>query len=316
VFAVRRHPTAPRIGIKVDVDTFQGTREGVPRLLDILGRHRVRASFYLSLGPDRSGMAIFRLFRPGFLAKQLRNKAPGTYGWRTMLYGTLLPAPIIGQGIDAITRRMMDEGHEAGLHAWDHVAWHDGLWRMDEAKVRAEIDRGLSAFSRLFGRPPQGFAAPAWRYRLEAAMAFQNAGLTYSAATRGGWPYFPIFGGRTVTLLELPTTLPTADEVLGSGGITPDNIDRFFLDLMTGPAAPQGLQVLTIHAETEGGPLAPAFDRLLAELVRREAVFVRLVDAAREFLVQPSAIPRSEVVRKSLPGRPGDVSHQADGPRP
>ncbi|MHB8494509.1 MAG: 4-deoxy-4-formamido-L-arabinose-phosphoundecaprenol deformylase, partial [Casimicrobiaceae bacterium] len=55
-----------RLGLKVDVDTLRGTREGVPRLVEILARHGVAATFLFSLGPDHTGRAIKRIFRAGF----------------------------------------------------------------------------------------------------------------------------------------------------------------------------------------------------------------------------------------------------------
>ena len=83
----------PTIALKVDVDTYVGTRDGVPQLLEILERFGIKATFYFSLGPDNSGKAIRRLFRKGFLKKMIRTRAPSMYGLRTMLYGTILPAP-------------------------------------------------------------------------------------------------------------------------------------------------------------------------------------------------------------------------------
>ena len=49
-----------RIALKVDVDTLRGTREGVPRLLDLMARHRARGTFLFSLGPDHTGWALRR----------------------------------------------------------------------------------------------------------------------------------------------------------------------------------------------------------------------------------------------------------------
>jgi len=63
--------------LKVDVDTHDGMRDGVPRLLDAFGRFGVKATFFLAFGPDNSGKAIWNLFRrKGFLKKMLRTGAP------------------------------------------------------------------------------------------------------------------------------------------------------------------------------------------------------------------------------------------------
>ena len=86
---------AKKIAIKIDVDTKRGYDEGVPRMLDVFKQENIKATFFFSMGTDNSGKAIRRIFRKGFLTKMLRTKAPSTYGFKTMMYGTLLPAPHI-----------------------------------------------------------------------------------------------------------------------------------------------------------------------------------------------------------------------------
>lgn len=39
-----------KVGLRIDVDTLRGTREGVPRLLATLHRHGVQASFSSASG--------------------------------------------------------------------------------------------------------------------------------------------------------------------------------------------------------------------------------------------------------------------------
>ena len=59
------------LALKIDVDTLRGTREGVPNLVELLRRHGVGATFLFSVGPDHTGRAIRRVFRPGFMQPYL-----------------------------------------------------------------------------------------------------------------------------------------------------------------------------------------------------------------------------------------------------
>jgi peptidoglycan/xylan/chitin deacetylase (PgdA/CDA1 family) len=294
------------VAVKVDVDTAEGARRGLPKLGAVLDRREVKASVYLSLGPDRSGRAVVRvLTRPGFLGKMVRTKAPSTYGLQTLLAGTLLPAPIIGRDLGPLVGDLEAAGHEIGLHAWNHVAWHDGLWRGGASMARRELAQGLNAFRALTGRNPAGFAAPAWRINAAAAAFLERAGVVYTSATRGRCPYWMEIFGHRYDLLEIPTTLPTADEVLGRGGLTPDDLPGFWLELLQ-----PGLNVLTVHTELEGRALASSFGRFLDRAGDRGVRFEPMIDVARRLRSDPGGLPTSEVIRARLPGRSGRVSCQ------
>src|SRR5437868_1588474 len=134
-----------RLALKIDVDTFRGTREGVPRLVEMLHRHEAGATFLFSLGPDHTGRAIKRALRPGFMQKVGRTSVVSHYGIRTLLYGTLLPGPDIGKRCAKILTKVRDDGFEVGIHTWDHVKWQDGVadadakwttWQMSLAAAR------------------------------------------------------------------------------------------------------------------------------------------------------------------------------------
>src|SRR5712671_5550047 len=120
-----------KLALKVDADTFRGTREGVPALLKCLDRHKLQATFLFTLGPDHTGRAIKRVFRPGFYGKVRRTSVVRHYGMRTLLYGTVLPGPDIGRRAGDVMRAVADAGFETGVHAWDHVRWQDGVAQAD-----------------------------------------------------------------------------------------------------------------------------------------------------------------------------------------
>ena len=219
--------------------------------------------------------------------------------------GTLVPAPVIMTALPRLVGELKASGQEIGLHAWDHVAWHDRLWREGGPWARRELHRGVEAFTRLTGEPPLGFAAPAWRVNYHALAELERIGVLYTSATRGATPCRPCLHRHVFNVLEIPTTLPTADEIIGRDGITSDRVADYYVKRLRSP----GLHVLTIHAEMEGRHLAPAFETLLDRAMDQGVRILPLADLAREILGRSDDVPVMDVIRKEIPGRAGRVSH-------
>lgn len=252
----------PRLALKIDVDTWRGTREGVPRLVALLTRHKVNATFLFSLGPDRTGRAISRVFRKGFLKKVSRTSVIEHYGIRTLLYGTLLPAPDIGQREVALMRSVCDQGFEVGIHTWDHIKWQDNVATKNEAWTRREMERAVQRFHTIFGQAARTHGAAGWQMNEAALRLEKEFGFDYASDSRGTHPFYPVDAqGARIGVPQLPTTLPTLDELVGINGITSDNVDHYLLGLTA--IAPQMGHVYTLHAELEGMRLVSTFERLL-----------------------------------------------------
>ncbi len=294
----------PTIALKVDVDTFCGTRDGVPRLVALLQEFDIKATFYFSMGPDNSGKAVRRIFtKKGFLKKMLRTKAPSTYGLKTMLYGTLLPAPMIAASFPEVLRNTHKAGHEVGIHCWDHVKWHDYLPWLPKQLALLELGRASALFEEILGFRATTTAAPGWTMTADSLEIQDAMGLDYCSDSRGNYPFYPIVAGRRFRTLQIPTTWPTMDELLGENGITAATINDHYLSLLR-----SGLNVHTIHAEMEGGVLLPVFRELLVRLQGEGARFITLSQACREALAgQP---PERPLAMGELPGRAGEVAVQ------
>ena len=301
---MREEPGARRVALKVDCDTEAGTREGVPRLLDLFARHGVRATFFFTFGPDRSGRALRRVFtRRGFLSKMVRSRALSLYGWRTALSGTLLPAPLIGERCEREIRSVAAAGHETGVHGWDHARWQDRLDRMSVGQIREEAERAHGEYRRIFGRPARVSAAPGWTANARSLEIQEERGLLYTSDTRGGRSFFPSINGRVFSTLEIPTTLPTLDETLAWPSLRSDEDQRNFFR-----AAPRATEVHTIHAEIEGRGKHELFAQILQDWIEEGVTFPLLSQLASEARSQSEAPPARALARVRLPGRGGEVA--------
>lgn len=298
-----------RIGLKVDVDTLRGTREGVPRLVALCKKHGVDATFYFSVGPDHTGRALRRVFRKGFAQKVARTSVLKHYGLKTLLYGVLLPGPDIGRSAGAVMRSVHDAGFEVGLHTYDHVRWQDYVAKATAAWTRVEFERGLEAFERVFGFPPQSHAAAGWQINSHGLELEQEYGLRYASDTRGGPPFFPVLAGGVSTCPQLPTTLPTFDEILGLDGVDESTIADAVFRLSAAASRESGLQVFTLHAELEGMLLLDAFESLLVKWRQAGASITRLATIHEFAMRRP--LPAQTVIMGEVAGRSGLLAVQA-----
>ena len=252
-----------KIALKVDVDTLRGTQEGVPNLARTLERFDLKATFLFSLGPDHTGWALKRVFRPGFLSKVSRTSVVEHYGIKTLLYGVLLPGPDIGKKAAEEMRAIDQAGHETGIHTWDHVAWQDAVRHRDASWTKAMMQRSWDRFIKIFGHAPVTYGAAGWQMNEAAFEQLDQWGIQYSSDGRAEpnlMPYRLALSSGNAKHVQYPTTLPTFDELIGIDGADEFGaVDKILEITKSNPND----QVFTLHAELEGQKLLPAFEKLL-----------------------------------------------------
>jgi undecaprenyl phosphate-alpha-L-ara4FN deformylase len=297
-----------KLALKIDVDTFRGTRDGVPRLVRMLARHRAQATFLFSLGPDHTGRAIRRIFRPGFASKVSRTSVLSHYGLTTLLYGTLLPGPDIGRRCADVMRAVRAEGFETGIHTYDHVEWQDRVGSADPDWTGREMRRAFDRFEQVFGEPARTHGAAGWQMNLHAFRLTRTLGFRYCSDTRGTRPFIPVCGTEVIACPQLPTTLPTLDELIGVDGVTESNVAQRLLELTGDP--PRHGHVYTLHAELEGNRLAAAFEQLLSGWRAQGYELVSLREYAQG--LDLARLPLYFVTNGTITGRSGTVALQGE----
>ncbi len=292
------------IALKIDVDTYRGTREGVPRLAAALERTGARATFLFSVGPDHTGRAIKRVFRRGFLGKVRRTSVTQHYGIKTLMYGVLLPGPHIGRRCGEIMREVARRGFEVGVHTYDHIKWQDGVARASEPWTRRQLMLAREEFIRVFDRPPEAHGAAGWQVNDSVPGLERELGFRYASDTRGAGPFVPVIDGKEIPVPQLPTTLPTLDELIGRedlGGVDP-------VEHLLGLTEAGRDHVFTLHAELEGGAYLEGFERLLGAWRGRGFALTDLGSYVQTLDV--SRLPRCPVVSGTVPGRSGTLAVQ------
>jgi peptidoglycan/xylan/chitin deacetylase (PgdA/CDA1 family) len=277
------------LGLKIDVDTYVGMKRGVPRLLSILARLGIPATFYLSMGPDASGRAILQLIKnPHFVKKMLRTNAARLYGMKTALYGTLLPSPMIALSFPKLVEQIVSAGHEVEFHAWDHRRWQDELHKRSCEWIEDWFEKGIAAYRRLLKKDPSSFGAPSWLIDDRVLEISGKHPFRYLSCTRAKEPFIHEISG----LMEIPSDLPCFEEI----GVT-QGVPRILQILKDG-----GMHILPVHAEAEGG----IWDKYFIELCERvlKMGFQLLPLSEIRALLESEALPVRKYRMELLPGRP------------
>lgn len=278
-----------RIALKIDVDTYRGTLIGVPPLIELLQQHSAQGSFFFTLGADRGGHE-----KRGV---SLRRH----YALSTRCRGYLLPSANIGKRCADVLKSAEAAGFETGIHAWDRVAWESGIETADARWVESEMNRSRERYAEIFGHAAQGHAAAGWKTNRHALRLTQRMGFAYASDSRGSHPFVPVIDAEIVACPQLPTTLPTLDEILAlEPGHGADQAADRILQLSSAIA---GDHVFTLRAELEGMKFKDAFARLLGNWQDKGYQIVALRDLRSGLDVQ--ALPRHSVIFVELPGRRG-----------
>jgi undecaprenyl phosphate-alpha-L-ara4FN deformylase len=289
------------IGLRVDVDTYTGTRDGAPSLVKLLSEERILATFFFSVGPDNMGRQLWRLWKPKFLAKMIRSRAVSLYGWDILLRGTFGPGPNMAK-LAPVIRDAAKEGHEIGLHAWDHYVWQTKIGRTDRRFIRAQLQRGYETLADILGKPIPCSAAPSWKCDEATLIEKEKFPFAYNSDCRGGGVFRPMVEGRAGIQPQAPATLPTYDEVIGRNGVTAATYNEYLLKQLN----PCGLNVLTIHAEVEG---RIGLD-LFRDFIRRARAIGAKFSPLGRLAQSTEAIPVCRLEKGYVPGREGWVAVQ------
>lgn len=297
------------ISLKIDVDTERGTRIGVANLIELFNKYNIKTTFLYSLGPDNTGRALKRIFRPGFLKKVSRTSVVSTYGLRTLMNGVLLPGPDIGKKHAALMRQSEQAGHEVGIHSYDHCDWQDNLFKWPEHKVFQKFQLALDSFKNIFATHAKTAGTAGWQANQYSLAAYDKAGFIYGSDSRGTHPFLPKINNHIFKTPQIPSTLPTLDELVGRPEYpTMAKITEHMFNLCEQNNYPN---IFTIHAELEGMVYFNWLENFIKTALEKNYKFLPTIEIAK-YYIEKNNLPACEFIQGEIDGRSGKLALQGE----
>ncbi|MEI8633705.1 polysaccharide deacetylase family protein [Vibrio sp. PP-XX7] len=223
------------------------------------------------------GRHLWRLIKPKFMIKMLRSNAASLYGLDILLAGTAWPGKVIGTHARSPIQATQRQGHEIGLHAWDHHGWQLNTERWSDQRMLEHLHRGYDTLSDILGEQVSCSAAPGWRADQRVIELKEQLNLDYNSDCRGFQPFYPKLHNGKLGTAQIPVTVPTFDEVVGTS-CDIDGFNAYICDAIE----QQPCAVYTIHAEVEGIVMSEQFEQLLQQLRARRLNPVSLRQLLRQ----------------------------------
>ncbi len=295
------------IGLRCDVDFGIGLARGVPYLLDVLKRHGMHGTFYVTMGPDgfrkhsnrlasasyrkriqrMNPLGMIKLFGPWYLARQVLG-FPGSVG--------------ISQ--PRVLKRVAAEGHELGVHGFDHYWWAENVSTAERHALQGDMERAVAALKAASGVKASAWASPNWRCSAMSLKLVDEFNFPYGADSRGQGPFIADLDGYRARVPQLPISLPCLHEI--SDYLDTTDAARIRDEFLR--HVRPGYNVWCIHDYYEGLLRRQMFTEVVEALVRDGWTLVPIVVLARS--VDVAALPVSRVTMARMPGGRGAVSCQ------
>lgn len=259
-----------RIALRIDVPGYRA-RSALPVLTELLQAHGAGASFNFALGPD-------------WLGRSLAQHCTGTL------------------------KQVRDAGFDLGTFGWQPGRWSKLVGRADADWTETQFRLMTERFARIFATAPTLHAAPGWRSSPHALRLTQRFAYACASDTRGRHPYVPVWNGEIVRCPQVPTTLPTLDELRTSTRQDPAQSVAALLALTGNP--PLHGHVFSLQASAALGK-EPTPVRQLLDGWREQGYEVVSVQALASRL-DMDKLPRHEVISGRVPGGKDTVLLQGE----
>ena len=209
--------------LRVDIDTFEGIKKGLPNCIKIAEKTECPFTIYLSLGKYATGRNIFRRMKT---KESISFKLPP---WRrnsirSILRGIVIPPARIGEKEKNLLRQYNKlDNIEFHAHGYNHVNWSSNFSNFSEEKTKEYVDSFISEYETIFNQKPFANAAPNFQVNTHYFSYLKTKEFRFSS----DFCYNEPFNLLPYNLVQLPITEPTIEEFLVQGKDSEQIKDEF-----------------------------------------------------------------------------------------
>ncbi|MFC2153929.1 polysaccharide deacetylase family protein [Candidatus Altiarchaeota archaeon] len=277
--------------LRVDIDSLEGLRQGVPKILDVLRDLGIKASFYCLMGweGDLWSTINHRLLREyenplskteEYDESDLIFKSPLNI---SKIFRCLL-SPKSLSSEKAIIERILSEGHSLGVHGYVHVRWRG----ITPSEINKEFKYMMSAYSKIIGEQPKGFSAPLNFTSEHLLRTLNDYGFLCNSYLGGKTIYRPTIDGQPSNFVMVPVIIHQSGipiiEYLYNKGLNSDNIIKRVSHTIEDAEKNFGLSSLYIHPKVEGDVAINIFQQLMSYISEEGHEIKNFEDIALDYL--------------------------------
>lgn len=216
------------IYLRVDVDFNIGLKGGVPFLLDLFSKKDIQATFFVVMGPDTLYRHQWRI-KSKIYRKRLRSfnilKLVRYFG--LAYFQSLFLRPYVGPDHPEILEKIIQHGHDLGIHGFNHAEWAERCYDFDRLETERHMQLAVDQFQKLFPGKKWIWGAPNWKANMFMLEYLEKYFIPYSSDLRGCFPFYPRSGGKKNAVVQFPINLPCLHELVQLG-IAKDKIPDIF----------------------------------------------------------------------------------------
>lgn len=158
--------------IRIDLESQRGIKKGLPKLLKLFREQKIKTSFYLTMGGESN---IFEFLKNRGKLKTAGERKIRLWSLKDKIRMVLFPIDFVKKN-KILLKRILQEGHELGIHGWKHKEWTRNLQNVN---IKKRLNQAILKYQKYFKRKPLSWTSPGFNINQKIISELEKNGIRY-----------------------------------------------------------------------------------------------------------------------------------------